>query len=231
MVGGRSASLQSAEQNAHRIDDEYGRISAYEIHEDDFADDRDPKEVEREKYGDRKENLGLFGGAVESVGPPTPAASAAEVGGATLEPVPALEDVIDADRDDNGAAGVRVDVDLRNGETLFAGHAAALQETPITPELNALEIVPLDGIRDKKVKEIALEVPYPRVTEQTVKRIREIFEDHIGEVPVSVTLTDVPKDVAGGQVRMKISHHFRVQPGPALNSALQQIHATPRYIF
>ncbi|MGZ4779460.1 MAG: hypothetical protein ACXV5L_09700, partial [Thermoanaerobaculia bacterium] len=94
-----------------------------------------------------------------------------------------------------------------------------------------LEIVLLDGIRDKKVKEISLEVPYPRVTEQTVKRIREIFEDHIGDVPVSVTLIDVPQDVAGGQVRMKISHHFRVQPGPSLNSALLQVHATPRYIF
>ena len=34
-------------------------------------------------------------------------------------------------------------------------------EAPITPELNALEIVPLDGIRDKKVKEIALEVRTP----------------------------------------------------------------------
>lgn len=79
--------------------------------------------------------------------------------------------------------------------------------------------------------EIALEVPYPRVTEQTVKRIREIFEDHVGDVPVSVTLIHVPKEVAGGQVRLKISHLFRVQPGPALNAALQQLHATPRTIF
>jgi len=110
----------------------------------------------------------------------------------------------------------------------FASHAAAFHEAPITPELNALEIVPLDGIRDKKVKEIALEVPYPRVTESTVKRIREIFEDHVGEVPVSVTLIDVPEK---GELRLKISHHFRVQPGPAFTTALQQIHATPRYIF
>src|SRR5207302_1086909 len=58
---GRSAALQSAEENAHRSEDEYTRISAYEVTED---DDRDPKEIEREKYGDRKENLGLFGGNV-----------------------------------------------------------------------------------------------------------------------------------------------------------------------
>src|SRR2546430_4091021 len=36
-----------------------------------------------------------------------------------------------------------------------------------SPELNALEIVPLEGIRDKKVKEIALEVRYARSEEHT----------------------------------------------------------------
>jgi hypothetical protein len=101
-------------------------------------------------------------------------------------------------------------------------------ESPITPELNALEIIPLDGIRDKKVREIALEVPYPRVTEDTVKKIREIVEEHPGEIPVSVTLVDVPQH---GEVRLKINQHFRVQPGPALNAALQQVHASPRYVF
>src|SRR6185295_1550261 len=65
---GRSASLQSAEQNAQHIDDEYGghpesraRISAYELRMEDAEDDRDPKEIENEKYGDRKDNLNLFG--------------------------------------------------------------------------------------------------------------------------------------------------------------------------
>ncbi|HET7712118.1 MAG TPA: hypothetical protein VFL80_09340, partial [Thermoanaerobaculia bacterium] len=110
----------------------------------------------------------------------------------------------------------------------FAAHAAALRESPITPELNALEIVPLEGIRDRKVREIALEVPYPRVTEETVKKIREIFEDHPGEIPVSVTLINVP---GSGEVRLKLNHHFRVQPGPAFSSALQQVHASPKYLF
>src|SRR4029077_414106 len=62
---GRSAALQSAEQEANRVDDEYTRISAYEVSDED--DDRDPKEIERETYGDRKDNLNLFGGA-----PPPP---------------------------------------------------------------------------------------------------------------------------------------------------------------
>jgi DNA polymerase III subunit alpha len=270
---GRSASLQSAEQSAQHIDDEYGghpeargrasaymlcgpKISHYEIGESDSAEDvdRDPKEIEREKYGDRTNNIPLFGGP------------------------PARPERIEADRDDNGAAGVRMDVALRQpadaaaarealdlvepcdaadlaeeddpvalpaegevgamtGEGLgseegFAAHAAAFHEAPITPELSALDVMPLDGIRDKKVREIALEVPYARMTEETVKKIREIVEEHVGEVPLSITLTNLPESMAGGgELRLKISHHFRVEPGPALNAALQQVHASPKYVF
>ena len=209
MQANRSASLQSAEQNAQQYDDEYGghpetrsRISAYEIR-DDFTeeDDRDPKEVEREKYGDRENNLGLFGG-----GP---------------APSPALVPVEESAGEDTRAPNESL-------EPSFASHAAAFAESPITPELNALEIVPLDGIREKKVKEIALEVPYPRMSEDTVKKIRAIFEEHSGEIPVSVTLVDVPE---AGRVRMKLNHHFRVQPGPALNEALLSVHASAHYLF
>ena len=194
MQAGRSAALQSAEQNANRLDDEYTRISAYEIRDDDnLEDDRDPKEIEREKYGDRKENLGLFGGTP----PPPPAAR--------LEVVPEEPD--------------------------FSSHAASFHEAPVTPELNALEIILLEGIRDKKVKEIALEVPYARMNEDAIKKMREIFEDHVGEIPVSVTLVEVPKELGKSEVRLRLNQHFRVQPGAALNSALQQVHATPRYVF
>src|SRR5207244_1297705 len=72
VAAGRSAALQSAEQNAQRVDDEYARISAYELREEDVEDDRDPKEIEREKYGDGEDNLGLFGE------PASPAAAPAE---------------------------------------------------------------------------------------------------------------------------------------------------------
>jgi DNA polymerase III subunit alpha len=195
---GRSAALQSAEQDAQRVEDEYTRISAYEVTED---DERDPKEVERETYGDRKDNLDLFNGAA-GIGPPDGGLKAA----APLEVV-------------------------ANEEPEFASHAAAFHDTPVTPELNALEIIPLDGIREKKVKEIALEVPYVRMSEDAVKRIREIFEDHAGEVPVSVTIIEVPEEFGKSEVQLRLNQHFRVQPGPALNSALQQVHATARYVF
>ena len=197
---GRSAALQSAEQHAQRIDDEYARISAYEVTDEIAEEDRDPKEVEQEKYGDRKDNLQLFGGAPA---PPPALTLASEGGGAPLE----------------------------STEPEFAAHAATFHEAPITPELNALEIVPLDGIRDTKVKEIALEVPYRSMSEDAVKRIREIFEDNAGEIPVSVTIIEVPEELGPPELRLKLNHHFRVQPGAALNNALQQVHATARYVF
>ncbi|HUP62652.1 MAG TPA: DNA polymerase III subunit alpha [Thermoanaerobaculia bacterium] len=225
-ITGRSASLQSAEQSAQHIDDEYGghpetaraRISAYEVRLEDAEDDRDPKEIEREKYGDRSEIDkqmvgGLFGGA------PEPALSGAEA-------PPAAPD---ADAFNEAAAIIAEE------PPTFAAHAAAFHETPVTPELSALEIIPLDGIRDRKVKEISLEVPYPRMTDDTVKKIREIVEEHAGEIPVTVTIVELPAELAtssgSGELRLKVNHHFRVQPGPALNEALLTVHASPRYVF
>jgi DNA polymerase-3 subunit alpha len=215
---GRSASLQSAEQSAQHIDDEYGghpesraRISAYELRLEDAEDDRDPKEIEREKYGADvdKANFSLFGGAA-------PAA----------DDLDAFNSAVDSIADEPAASPVA---------TSFAAHAAAFHETPVTPELSALEIVQLEGIREKKVKEIALEVPYPRMSDDTVKKIREIVEEHAGEIPVTVTITDLPAELAAStgapQLRLKVNHHFRVQPGSALNAALSAVHASPKYVF
>jgi hypothetical protein len=215
---GRSASLQSAEQSAQHIDDEYGghpearaRVSAYELRLEDAEDDRDPKEIEREKYGDRKDNFDLFGGASA----PAPAVVADEAD--------AFNDAVESLAEEPQTA------------PSFAAHAAAFNESPVTPELSALEIVPLEGIREKKVKEIALEVPYPRMTDDTVKKIREIVEEHAGEIPVTVTIVELPPEVAaqtgGPQLRLKVNHHFKVQPGPALNEALQSVHANAHYVF
>jgi DNA polymerase-3 subunit alpha len=229
---GRSASLQSAEQSAQHIDDEYGghpetsraRVSAYELRLDDAEEDRDPKEIEREKYGTDvdKANLSLFGGGSFAV---TPASLSA--GSAAQDDSEAFNDAVEAIPDESPTEPQTV--------TTFAAHAAAFHESPITPELSALEIVPLEGIRDKKVKEIALEVPYARMSEDTVKKIREIVEEHSGEIPVTITIVDLPAAVAEQtgqpQMRLKVNHHFRVQPGPSLSSALTAVHANPRYVF
>ena len=210
MQAGRSAALQSAEQNAQRADEDYAHVSGYDVSEDEVDDDRDPKEIENEKYGDRSNNLGLF-----SAAPPPPVSE---------EP----DDISEAFNE--AVASV-----AEEPEASFASHAAAFHEAPITPELNALEIIPLEGIRDKKVKEIALEVAYPRMSEDTVRRIREIVEEHQGEIPLTVTITDLPQVLADssnrGEVRLKVNQHFRVQPGAGLSAKLQQVHATAKYVF
>ncbi|HYK02014.1 MAG TPA: DNA polymerase III subunit alpha [Thermoanaerobaculia bacterium] len=218
---GRSASLQSAEQSAQHIDDEYGghpesraRISAYELRLEDAEDDRDPKEIEREKYGADvdKANFSLFG-------------TSTSLSGGSGSEVDAFNEAVDSIADDPAVTTT----------TSFAAHAAAFTEAPVTPELSALEIVPLEGIRDKKVKEIALEVPYPRMSDDTVKKIREIVEEHAGEIPVTVTITDLPAELAAStgqpQLRLKVNHHFKVQPGSALTDALTAVHASPKYVF
>jgi DNA polymerase-3 subunit alpha len=228
---GRSASLQSAEQSALHIDDEYGghpeargvRISAYELTLEDAEDDRDPKEIEREKYGDRTNNFDLFGAPIATTAAPDAAGPAGEDA--------SVPDDVDA----FNAAVETVDEPAPVAPITFAAHAAAFHESPITPELSALEIVPLEGIREKKVKEIALEVPYTRMSDDTVKKIREIVEEHSGEIPVSITIVDLPSELAastgGPTLRLKVNHHFRVQPGPALSDALNRVHAQSRYVF
>ena len=56
------------------------------------------------------------------------------------------------------------------------------------------------------------------MTEDTVRKIREIVEEHAGEIPVTITIVDLPAEVAAStgapQMRLKVNHHFRVQPGP-----------------
>jgi DNA polymerase-3 subunit alpha len=215
MQAGRSAALQSAEQNAQRADDEYAHVSGYDVTEDDVEDDRDPKEIEAEKYGDRANNLGLFGMAPAAQG--------------TAADVAAEDDISDAF---NEAVAIVAETEA---EPTFASHAAAFHESPITPELNALEIVPLEGIRDKKVKEIALEVPYPRMSEETVRRIREIVEEHQGDTPLTINIVELPQELIDnsprGEVRLRVNQHFRVQPGSDLKAKLLQVYATAKYIF
>ncbi|HUF18630.1 MAG TPA: DNA polymerase III subunit alpha, partial [Thermoanaerobaculia bacterium] len=191
--GGRSAALAQAEQQARQIEDEYGghpeddfvvaerpsrpaadgqQVSYYEVGDD--PEEKSEVELERERIGadvDRF-NLSLFGG-----------------------PAPDPEQ----DREDNGGAGVRTDVELRSpepaeevraamlddvnaspadAESVVYEPAQILHEAPVTPELNALDLIPLDGIREKKVKTIALEMSYPSVSDSSLAKLREIFETH-----------------------------------------------------
>ena len=73
------------------------------------------------------------------------------------------------------------------------------------------------------------------MSDDTVRRIREIVEEHAGEIPVTITITDLPAELAAStgqpQLRLKVNHHFRVQPGVALTEKLVSVHANARYVF
>jgi len=68
-----------------------------------------------------------------------------------------------------------------------------------------------------------------------VRKIREIVEEHAGEIPVTITITDLPPELAEStgapQLRLKVNHHFRVQPGSVLTEKLMSVHANTRYVF
>jgi DNA polymerase-3 subunit alpha len=231
---GRSASLASAEQQAQFLHDEYGGHPEEGFHTAGFVArtprapeaseaEKSEDELERERIGVdvAKVNLGLFGG------------------GAPLD-----------DDEDNGGAGVRTDTELRE-EAAAAGARAHLADgeiadlpapemapdLPITPELNALELVPLDGIRDRKVKELCVEIAYRDAGEETVKRIREIVEKFPGDIPLSVALRDVPKELeaqtanGSGTIKLRLNPHFRVQPGPDLRAAVEGLKGELLYLF
>ncbi|HEY0593233.1 MAG TPA: hypothetical protein VGF40_15785, partial [Thermoanaerobaculia bacterium] len=232
---GRSASLASAEQQAQLLHDEYGGHPEEGFHASGFAartvraqqtveDEKSEDELERERIGVdvARVNMALFGGALETAD----------------------------EEEDNGGAGVRLDTELREEEAaagarahLTDGDAAdvpaveASAELPVTPELNAIELVPLDGIRDRKVKELCLELAYRDAGEDTVRKIREIVEKYPGEIPISISLRDVPKELetqatnGNGKLRIRINPHFRVQPGPGLTAALEELKGTILYQF
>jgi DNA polymerase III subunit alpha len=235
---GRSASLASAEQQAQFLTDEYGGHPEEGFHASGLAartvraaagmadpsleDEKSEDELERERIGVDvgKVNLGLFG---TSVG---------------------------AGEDDNGGAGVRLDTELReesaargarahlgDGEPSDLPAAEAVPDIPVTPELNALEILPLDGIRERKVRELSLELAYRDAGEETVKKIREIVERFPGEIPLSVSLRNVPKELeshtanGNGKIRLRLNPHFRVEPGPELKAAIEAINGELVYLF
>jgi DNA polymerase III subunit alpha len=126
-----------------------------------------------------------------------------------------------------------------NGSDAETGAAQTASQGPasgVTPELNCLEIMPLEGIRDAKVKEIRVRFPYGKATENSIVRLREIIESHPGDVPVTLGLTDVPEGLesacgAGGEILIRLNTHFKVSPGPEVSSALERLDAKVQYNF
>ena len=105
--------------------------------------------------------------------------------------------------------------------------------SPVTPELNALDLMPLDGIRDRKVRELLLEIPYAKLDETRIQRLRDVLESNSGEVPIVINVLDPPDALASmaseGRLRIRINQHFRVAPGPRLLTAITELEAALVY--
>ena len=245
----RSAALAEAERNAQRIDDEYGG------HPEDRTDVILSEAKRSEGSSDRPALYSALGQDDPKIPRSARDDSPEEVDLEQLERERIGVDVSKFNMDlfgspDNGAVGVNMETSLRDQSAAEQARSALsvnaepaarnperLEHDPsITPELNALEIIPLDGIKERKVRELSLELAYLKADESTVKRIREILETYPGEIPISVTLVEVPDNVRtklnnGEKVRIRLNGHFRVQPGPQLTTALQSLDANLIYSF
>jgi len=253
---GRSAALASAEMQTRQISDEYGghpeaegmsigyseresmeplpvnvddeevvEVSYFEVTDD---DDRSEAEIERERVGSDvdKFNLSLFS---------KPSAEAFVLEHPSMED--SSQSNVSADAE---VLLVPTDavVEVAEGERVEPAIRREINDQPITPELNALELMPLEGIRERKVREIALEVSYATMSDELIQKIREVFESYPGEIPVTMTLRDLPPSLAASgaagvptTVRMRLNQHFRVQPGSELTTALRGLSANVVYSF
>ncbi|HXI11992.1 MAG TPA: DNA polymerase III subunit alpha [Thermoanaerobaculia bacterium] len=251
---GRSAALASAEQQTRQIDDEYGGhpeaegmtigysegelidpasrgvedeqaagISYFEV--TGAEDDRTEAEIERDRVGQDvdKFNLSLFAKPAD----------------------PALVERVPEEREFPESVAQQVRTEVTPEASAQPTDPGPLDlpirlesaDQPITPELNALDLLPLEGIREKKVREIALEVSYGTMSDDLIQKIREVFESYPGEIPVTMTLRDLPPSLATGSsgvqttLRMRLNQHFRVQPGSELTTALRGLNANVVYSF
>lgn len=254
---GRSASLASAEQQASQLSDEYGGHPEEEFQPAAYTA-RMTAEVPKRGAGPGD------GAPIAATAPGTPQSPASPEEEKSEEELERERIGVDVDKvnlglfapgggddpDDNGGAGVRLDTELRAGESAAAARAhladgdpgeatvaAPFAEMPITPELHALDVIPLDGIRDRKVREICLELTYAGADDGVVRKIREIVEAHPGEIPVTIALKDAPEALlseagnGNGSVRIRLNPHFRVQPGPELSRKLEGLDGRLRYEF
>jgi DNA polymerase-3 subunit alpha len=221
---GRSASLASAEQQSQQLQDEYGGhpeaeyptvaasgtgsgVSYYEVGGEE--EEKSEADLEKERVGVDVDrfNLSLFGSAAAPPDLEAPPIEVVESESAAME---------------SPSLGITLEMTA---------------DAPVTPELNALEIYPLVGIRERKVKEIVLRFDYAAVDDDVVRALREVIDQHPGEVPLSVTLTGVPPSLRRASegsepiLRLRLNTHFRVQPGPGFSAALEGLRGTADYSF
>jgi DNA polymerase-3 subunit alpha len=97
-----------------------------------------------------------------------------------------------------------------------------LERDDETARVLASEILPLDSVRERVAREVAIRVKMP-ADRRVFEALGEVFSRHRGDRRVSFEL-EVPSDAAKPiRVRADISSQIRVRPSPTLISEVEQI--------
>jgi DNA polymerase-3 subunit alpha len=96
-----------------------------------------------------------------------------------------------------------------------------LERDEETARILASEIAPLDSVRERLAREVAIHVRHP-VDRGLFETLGEIFSRHRGDRRVSfeIELSAVPKHL---RVRAEVSSQIRVRPSPALIAEVEQV--------
>jgi len=80
-------------------------------------------------------------------------------------------------------------------------------------------ILPLDQVRDKRARAVAISLAATGLDEDRLLTLRHVLESHGGGVPVVFVLTQP----AAFQAEVKPSPELKVTPGPALTQAVEAV--------
>ena len=87
--------------------------------------------------------------------------------------------------------------------------------------LLASEILPLDSLRERLAREVAIRVKMP-ADRGTFEALGDVFSRHRGDRRVSFEI-EVPSGVKPLRVRADVSPQIRVRPSPTLIAEVEQI--------
>jgi DNA polymerase III subunit alpha len=96
-----------------------------------------------------------------------------------------------------------------------------LERDDETARILATEIVPLETVRERIAREVAIRVKMP-ADRGVFEQLGEVFSRHRGDRRVSFEM-ELPSDSKPIRVKADVSSQIRVRPSPALVAELEQI--------
>jgi DNA polymerase-3 subunit alpha len=96
-----------------------------------------------------------------------------------------------------------------------------LERDDDTARVLATEIVPLDAVRERLAREVAIRVKMP-AARGVFEQLGEVFSRHRGDRRVSFEM-ELPADPKTLRVKADVSSQIRVRPSPALVAEVEQI--------